>query len=298
MVAQMLVGGAYEMAKLADLLGKKDDVKKHTKIADDMKAVINEKCWDGQWYTRAYTDELEPVGSKNCKEGKIYLESQAWAVLSGTADEARAKQCMDSVKKNLSTEHGIMVMTPPYSKFYWQLGSIGVYPPGLKENGAIFCHPNPWAMIAECLIGRGDQAFAYYRAILPSARLKIADLHKTEPYVYCQMIAGRDHKDFGEGKNSWLTGSACWNFVAMSQYIIGIRADYKGLTIDPCIPKAWKGFTARRQFRGATYNISVKNPSGVSKGVKQVTLDGKELKSNILPVGKAGEEYNVDVVMG
>lgn len=298
MVAQMLVGGAYEMAKLADLLGKKDDVKKYTKIADDMKAVINEKCWDGQWYTRAYTDELEPVGSKSCSEGKIYLESQAWAVLSGTADEDRAKQCLDSVKKNLATEHGIMVMNPPYSKFYWQLGSIGVYPPGLKENGAIFCHPNPWAMIAECLIGRGDQAYAYYRAILPSARLKIADLHKTEPYVYCQMIAGRDHKDFGEGKNSWLTGSACWNFVAMSQYIVGIRADYKGLMIDPCIPKAWKSFTARREFRGATYNISVKNPNGVSKGVKQVTMDGKELKSNVLPVGKAGQEYNVEVVLG
>jgi cellobiose phosphorylase len=297
MVGQMLVGAAFEMGKIAEFIGKPKDVKKYNAIAEKMKATINKKSWDGEWYVRAYTDELEPVGSKVCKEGKIYLETQAWAVLSGTADEARGRQCMDSVHKHLSTEHGIQVMTPPYSKFYWQLGSIGVYPPGLKENGAIFCHPNPWAMVAECMLGRGERAYQYYRAILPAARNEIADLHKTEPYVYCQMIAGKAHKDFGEGKNSWLTGSACWNFVAVSQYILGIRPDYNGLLIDPCIPKGWKGFSVKRHFRGADYFITVRNPRGVSKGVKFIMVDGEKTTSNLIQPGK-GEEHHVEVVMG
>lgn len=299
MVAQMLVGAAYEMAKIAELIGRPADVKKYTEIAEKMKATINKKSWDGEWYVRAYTDQSEPVGSKKCAEGKIYLETQAWAVLSGTADETRGKQALDSVHKYLATEHGIQVMTPPYSKFYWQYGSIGVYPGGLKENGGIFCHPNPWAMIAECMLGRGDRAYEYYRAILPAARNKIADLHKTEPYVYCQMIAGKYHQDFGEGKNSWLTGAACWNFVAVSQYILGVRADYKGLLIDPCIPKDWKGFSVKRTFRGSDYYITVRNPQRVNKGVKKVVFDGHTLLSNLLPADpKGGKEHHVEVIMG
>ncbi|MFA6431076.1 MAG: glycosyl transferase [Candidatus Margulisiibacteriota bacterium] len=298
MVAQMLVGAAYEMAKIAKLLGKKADITKYNKIGDKVKVEVNKKGWDGEWYIRAFTDDMEPVGSKKCKEGKIYLETQAWAVLSGTADEKRGKQCMNSVHKHLATEHGIQVMTPPYSKFYYQYGSIGVYPPGLKENGAIFCHPNPWAMVAECMLGNGDRAYEYYRSILPAARNDIADLHKTEPYVYCQMIAGKFHKDFGEGKNSWLTGSACWNFVAVSQHILGIKPEYSGLKIDPCIPKAWKGFSAKRTFRGADYLITVRNPNGVSKGIKSVTIDGKPANSNIIPTVKGKKEYNIEVVMG
>ncbi|MGB9613242.1 MAG: GH36-type glycosyl hydrolase domain-containing protein, partial [Candidatus Margulisiibacteriota bacterium] len=298
MVAQMLVAAAYEMAKIAKQIGKKDEVREYQNIAEKMKETINKKCWDGAWYLRAFTDDGDPVGSKSCSEGKIYLETQAWAVLANVANEERAKICLDSVKKYLATEHGIMLMTPPYSKFYYQLGSIGVYPPGLKENGAIFCHPNPWVMIAECLIGRGNRAYQYYRAILPAARNEIADIHKTEPYVYCQMIAGKHHKDFGEGKNSWLTGSACWNFVAVSQYILGIRPDYHGLLIDPCIPKEWKGFSVKRVFRGATYFITARNPEGVNKGVKLVTLDGKKLTTNLLPPLGDGKEHHVEVIMG
>ncbi|MFH1387464.1 MAG: glycosyl transferase [bacterium] len=298
MVAQMLVGAAYEMAKIAQLLGKKSDIKKYTDIADKMKATINKKSWDGEWYVRAYTDDVEPVGAKECKEGKIYLETQAWGVLSGTADQERGKQCMDSVYKHLSTEHGIQVMTPPYSKFYYQYGSIGVYPPGLKENGGIFCHPNPWAMAAECMLGRGNRAYEYYRAILPAARAQIADLHKTEPYVYCQMIAGKFHKDFGEGKNSWLTGAACWNFVAASQYILGVQPDYQGLRIDPCIPTEWKGFTVKRHFRGKDYYITVRNPENVSKGVKSMVIDGKKTAGNLIPSTLTGKEHHVEVLMG
>jgi cellobiose phosphorylase len=298
MVAQMLVGAAYEMAKIAEFIGKNKDEKKYNAIAGKMKATINKKSWDGEWYVRAYTDELKPVGSKECEEGKIYLETQAWAVLSGTADEKRGRQCMDSVHKHLATEHGIMVMTPPYSKFYWQLGSIGVYPPGLKENGAIFCHPNPWAMVAECLLGRGQRAYEYYRAILPAARNEISDLQKTEPYVYCQMIAGKAHKDFGEGKNSWLTGSACWNFVAVSQYILGVRPDYEGLRVDPCIPKEWKGFSVKRNFRGADYYITVRNPNKASKGVKFIIVDGERQSTNLILPVKGKKEHHVEVVMG
>jgi cellobiose phosphorylase len=299
MVAQMLVGAAAELAKMAELLNKKKDAKLYQQIADKMKAQINKVSWDGEWYVRAYTDDGEPVGAKSCPEGKIYLETQAWAVISGTSDRERGLRCLESVHRHLATEHGIQVMTPPYSKFYHQLGSIGVYPPGLKENGAIFCHPNPWAMVAECLLGHGDRAYEYYRAILPAARGEIADLHKTEPYVYCQMIAGKYHKDFGEGKNSWLTGSACWNFVAMSQYILGIRPEYSGLKIDPCIPKAWKGFSVKRTFRGADYLITVRNPYGVSKGIQSIVMDGKKVTGNILPpAAKSGKEHRVEVMMG
>ncbi len=306
MIAQMVVYGARELAKMAELLTKKEDIKKFNDIADEMTKKINKVAWDGSWYMRAFDEDEEPLGSHKNKEGQIYLETQAWGVMSGTAEKDKALKCMDSVRKHLWTEYGIILMTPPYSKFIPKYGSICVYPPGLKENGAIFCHPNPWAMIAECIIGRGDIAYEYYKAVQPAAHNEIADLYKTEPYVYCQMIAGKAHKNFGEGKNSWLTGSACWNFVAASQWILGIRPDYKGLMIDPCIPKNWKGFQVKRVFRGSTYYITVRNPEGVSKGVKTVTLDNRSLASNIIPpdlpgrqAGQtSGKEHHVEVVMG
>lgn len=304
MVAQMVVYGAYEMVKMAELIGKKEDVKKFTDIAETMKKKINKVAWDGNWYLRSFDEQKKPMGSSKNKEGQIYLETQAWGVMSGTAEPEQAIKCMDAVNKQLATKHGVMLMTPPYKEFIWKYGSICVYPPGLKENGAIFCHPNPWAMIAECIIGRGDIAYEYYKAIQPAARNEIADIHKTEPYVYCQMIAGKDHPDFGEGKNSWLTGSACWNLVAAMQWILGIRPDYNGLLVDPCIPKKWKGFQVKKVFRGATYYITVRNPEGVSKGVKSVSLDNKRLESNLIPpdkaaqTGKAGKEHHVEVIMG
>jgi cellobiose phosphorylase len=298
MVAQMVVYGAYEMAKMAELLGKEDDIKKFTDIAEDMKKRINKVAWDGSWYMRAFDEDEKAMGSSKNKEGQIYLETQSWGVISGTAEQDQAIKCMDAVRKNLWTKHGIILMTPPYSEFVPKYGSICVYPPGLKENGGIFCHPNPWAMIAECMLGRGDYAYEYYKAIQPAARNEIADLHKTEPYIYCQMIAGKHHKDFGEGKNSWLTGAACWNFVAVSNWILGIRPDYNGLLIDPCIPKAWKGFQVKRIFRGSTYFITVRNPEGVSKGVKSVTMDNNKLESNLIPPDKSGQEHHIEIIMG
>ncbi|MFH1541927.1 MAG: glycosyl hydrolase family 65 protein, partial [bacterium] len=299
MVAQMVVLGAKEMINMAELINKKDDVKKFTKIAADMAKKINKIAWDGNWYMRAFDEQEEPIGSSQNKEGQIYLETQAWGVMSGTAEKDQALKCMDAVRKNLWTKHGIILMTPPYEKYIWKYGSICVYPPGLKENGGIFCHPNPWAMIAECMLGRGDIAYEYYKAIQPAARNEIADIHKTEPYIYCQMIAGKHHKDFGEGKNSWLTGAACWNFVAASQWILGIQPEYNGLKVDPCIPKKWKGFSVKRVFRGNTYYITVRNPEGVSKGIKSMTLDNKPLKDNLIPTEKTtGNEHHIEVIMG
>jgi len=299
MIAQMVVYGANEMAKMAQLIGKEDEVKKYNEIAADMAKKVNKVAWDGGWYIRAFDEDEEPIGASSNKEGQIYLETQAWGVLSGTAQKEHALKCMDAVRKQLWTKHGVMLMTPPYSKFIPKYGSICVYPPGLKENGAIFCHPNPWAMIAECIIGRGDIAYEYYKAVQPAAHNEIADLYKTEPYVYCQMIAGKHHKDFGEGKNSWLTGSACWNFIAVSQWILGIRPNYNGLLIDPCIPKEWKGFQVKRVFRNSTYFITVRNPQGVSRGVKSVTMDNKQLASNLIAPDKTtGNEHHVEVIMG
>lgn len=301
MVAQMLVAAASEMSILAEVSGKNGDVKKYAAIADKMKAAINEQAWDGNWYLRGFTDDEEPVGSSGSKEGQIYLETQPWAVISGVAEGERADKCMDSVKKYLATDYGIMILTPPYSKFHHELGSISIYPPGLKENGAIFCHPNPWAMIAECILGRGNQAFKYYKAILPATKNAIPEVHKVEPYIYCQMIAGRDHKNFGEGKNSWLTGTAAWNFIAISSWILGIRADYDGLLIDPCIPDKWEGFSVKRYFRGVNYFITVRNPKHVCKGVKKMTVDGKLINGNIIPAPNSSgdrKDRNVEVELG
>ncbi len=297
LVGMMLVAAAGEMSRLAEVSGRTQDVQKYKDIAQKMKYTLNADAWDGSWYLRGFTDDGRPVGSSKNKEGQIYLETQAWAVMSGVAEADQAKKCMNSVKKYLSTEYGIMLMTPAYSKFYPELGGMSIYPPGLKENGAIFCHPNSWAMVAETMIGRGDQAFEYYKTILPATKNKISDIHKIEPYIYCQMIAGREHKNFGEGKNSWLTGTAAWNFVAISSWILGIRADHDGLIVDPCIPREWKGFSVKRRFRGGSYYITVRNPNKVSKGVKSMVVDGKAVSGNIVPSFKDRKDHYVEVEM-
>jgi cellobiose phosphorylase len=239
------------------------------------------------------------VGSAECAEGgQIYLLPQAWAVMANVADRERLVSGMDSVKERLATEHGIQLHQPGYRQFDNSIGSITLYPAGLKENGAIFCHPNPWAVIAETMLGRGDRAFEYYKAILPAAKNEISDIRKTEPYVYCQMIAGKEHTEFGEGKNSWLTGTAAWNLFAVTAYILGVRAEYDGLQIDPAIPASWDGFEVNRRFRNTAYRIQVKNPNHVSKGVKKITVDGAEIQGNVLPYRNDNKEHLVEVVMG
>jgi cellobiose phosphorylase len=199
------------------------------------------------------------------------------------------------VKEHLATRHGIVLFSPAYSHWHPELGHVSVFPKGLKENAAIFCHTNPWAMVAETMLGRGDQAFRYYKAILPPA----ADpaVRWTEPYVYAQMIAGKEHRDFGQAKNSWLTGTASWNFAAVSQYILGVRPDFEGLRIDPCIPHGWKGFSVIRVFRGDTVHITVQNPAGLCKGVHRMTVDGTAVEGNLVPVFGDGKKHEVEVTL-
>jgi cellobiose phosphorylase len=298
MVAQMFVMAAGLLAELADRTGRSSSARDYRDRADAMARRINDAAWDGQWYLRAFDDSGAPVGTAKTKEGRLWLETQAWAVLSGTASPDRGRACMDSVKKHLATEHGIVLFWPAYGTYHPELGYVSVFPKGLKENAAIFCHTNPWAMIAETMLGRGDIAFNYYTSILPPAGNDNAEIHATEPYVYSQMIAGKEHKDFGQAKNSWLTGTASWNFVAISQYILGVRPDFDGLIVDPCIPRKWEGFTVTRSFRRDTYRIAVSNPRHVCRGVTSVSVDGEALNGNLLPVFGDGATHEVEVAMG
>jgi cellobiose phosphorylase len=267
--------------------------------ASAMEKVVDDHGWDGRWFVRAYDDFGKPVGSKVCKEGKIFIESQGMSIMAGIGlQDGRAMRALDSVNKHLATEHGIVLQQPAYSRYYLELGEISSYPPGYKENAGIFCHNNPWIIIAETLVGNGDRAFDYYSRINPSAREKIGHLHRCEPYVFAQMIAGKDAPTHGEAKNSWLTGTAAWTYYTATQWILGIRPDYDGLRIDPCIPKAWDGFTAQRSFRGARYEITVQNPRHVSKGIQELTVDGQGITGNVLPVFDDGKTHQVAAVMG
>ena len=207
-------------------------------------------------------------------------------------------RALESVNKYLACEHGLVLNNPCFTKYYVEYGEISTYPGGYKENAGIFCHNNAWIICAEAFVGHGDRAFEYYSKIAPAFREDISDIHKTEPYVYAQMIAGKDARHFGQAKNSWLTGTAAWNFVAVSQYILGVQPDYEGLRIDPSIPSSWDSFSISRLFRGCRYNIRVENPENVCKGVKSVICDGVKLSGNVLPVFEKGTEHDVVVTLG
>jgi cellobiose phosphorylase len=265
---------AIEMIELSDYLGRKDDGVRFNGMYIQMKNAINETCWDGEWYVRAFDDESRPLGSKENSFGKIFINSQSWAVLGKVSDDERTRKCLDSINEHLNSKYGIVAMYPAYTQYDDTKGGITTYPPGAKENGGIFCHTNPWVMIAEIMMGNGERAFEYYKQILPARRNNEADHLEVEPYVYPQNILGKEHPQFGIGRNSWLSGTAAWNMVASSQYILGIRPGYDCLTVDPCIPSSWDGFRAMRVFRGAEYDIEVKNPAHVSGGVKKITVNG------------------------
>jgi cellobiose phosphorylase len=289
-----------QLEEIAELSGKLEDKERFHKIAEKVKDIINEVAWDGQWYIRAFTDEGKPLGSKDNREGKIYLNSQSWAVFSGVATNERAEICMNSVREFLNTECGLKLLHPPYRSFPKGVGSLLNYPPGLKENAAIFCHANTWAIIAEAMLGRGDYAYQYYSQILPPnvSRRVGNELYRIEPYVYCQFIFGPDHPEHGRASHSWLTGTAVWAFRAFVDWILGIRPTFKGLLIDPCLPTCWDGYKAERVFRGAKYEIKVKKPKGISKGISKVIFDKEELDSYTLPVLKDGKTHQVEVYMG
>jgi cellobiose phosphorylase len=239
--------------------------------------------WDGNWFRRAYDDYGHVLGSKENTEGQIFIEPQGICIMAGLGIEnGNAVKALDSVSEHLATSHGIILQQPAFSQYYLHLGEISSYPPGYKENAGIFCHTNPWIMIAEAIVGRGDKAFDYYKRINPSAREEISELHKCEPYVYAQMIAGKDAATHGEAKNSWLTGTAAWNYVAITQYILGIRPAFNGLEVKPVIPADWNGFEAVRSFRGVRYEISVKR-EGPGNEVS-LEVDGKRIEGTVIPM--------------
>ena len=287
---------ANEMAELAGYLGRDEDVAVFNDMFVRMKDAINETCWDGEWYVRAFDDESKPLGSKENTYGKIFINSQSWAILGGVADKERTRLCLESIDKYLNTRYGIVAMYPSYTEHDPTKGGITTYPPGTKENGGIFCHTNPWVMIAEIMEGNGDKAYEYYKQILPAKRNDDADHFEVEPYVYAQNILGKENPQFGIGRNSWLSGTAAWNMVASSQYILGIRPGYDCLVVDPCIPSSWDGFRAKRIFRGAEYEIEVRNPSHVCCGIKRIILNGKEVDK--IPVQLAGSKSQVIVELG
>jgi cellobiose phosphorylase len=264
---------------------------------DEMKEIVNRVAWDGRWYIRYFDYDGTPLGSHTNEQGQIYTNGQSWPVLSGFAEGERARLALDAVHKHLNTAHGIKLSTPGFNGFDPTKGGVTTYPPGAKENGGIFLHANPWVMIAETLLGDGDRAYAYYRQINPAAKNEIIDLFEVEPYAYPQNILGDEHPQHGLGRNSWLTGTASWTYQAGTQWILGIRPDYDGLIVDPCIPAAWDGFTAIRHFRNAIYHITVENPAHVCKGVKTMTVDGQPVAGNIAPVFEDGRTHQVYVTL-
>lgn len=298
-IGGMFVKYGREYADLCELIGKPEEAKRALAEVAEMEKALLSDGWDGNWFVRAYDAYGNKVGSKECEEGQIYIEPQGFCVLAGVGvDSGEAEKALDSVKEKLDTKYGIMILQPAYTKYHLELGEISSYPPGYKENAGIFCHNNPWVSIAETVIGRGDRAFEIYKKTCPAYIEDISEIHRTEPYVYAQMVAGADAKYHGEAKNSWLTGTAAWTFVNISQYILGVYPTLKGLSINPCIPKGFGDFKLTRKFREGLYTIEVKNPKDVEKGIASMTVDGKEVDGNVIPYEKGKTEYHVVVTMG
>lgn len=297
MIAGLFVVCGRDYVELCEKIGKSDEASRAQKFVEDMVDAVKKYGWDGEWYLRAYDFHGNKVGSKENEEGQIFIESQGWCTMAGIGlEEGLVKKALDSVKERLDCEHGIVLNNPAFTKYYVEYGEISSYPAGYKENAGIFCHNNPWVIIGETVLGRGDYAWEYFRKICPSYTEEHSALHKVEPYVYSQMIAGKDAAKPGEAKNSWLTGTAAWNYYAITQFILGVKPAYDGLQINPCIPSAWKEFSVKRIFRGAEYDITVKNPNGINKGVKQITVDGNPISDNI--VAHSPGKHIVEVVMG
>ena len=298
-IAGMFVKYGHEYAELCDHLHLTDEAAAARKHIDAVEQATLTAGWDGAWFRRAYDAFGKPVGSKECTEGQIFIEPQGMCVMAGIGKESgQAAQALASVEQRLDTKYGVVLLQPAYTSYQLNLGEISSYPPGYKENAGIFCHNNPWISCAEAVLGHGDRAFAVYRKTCPAYIEDISEIHRTEPYVYSQMVAGKDAPTFGEAKNSWLTGTAAWTFFNISQYILGIQPTLDGLRVDPCIPHTLGSFTVTRRFRGAVYHITVDNAAAVQHGVKVVTVDGRPIAGNVLPLAPAGTEVAVRVTMG
>ncbi|MCI8355529.1 MAG: glycosyl transferase [Lachnospiraceae bacterium] len=312
-IAGMFVKYGEEYAQLCGLMGDQAEADRARSEVKTMYDTILKEGWDGEWFVRAYDAYSHKIGSKECEEGQIYIEPQGFCVLAGVGvKEGLARKALDSVKERLDTKYGVMILQPAYTRYHLELGEVSSYPPGYKENAGIFCHNNPWVSIAETVLGRGSRAFEIYQKTCPAYIEEISEIHRTEPYVYSQMVAGRDARFHGEAKNSWLTGTAAWTFVNISQYILGVSPTHQGLCINPCLPEGFGDFELTRKFREGTYHIRVVNPDGVEKGVKSVTVDGTAIEDTfsgaatasgceggfIIPYVKGKESYDVVVTMG
>ena len=296
MIAGLFVVCGRDYVELCRRLDMTREAERAQKCIDDMVESVKKYGWDGEWYLRAYDYFGRKVGSCENEEGQIFIESQGWCSMAGIGlAEGMVRKALDSVKERLDSEHGIVLNNPAFTRYFVEYGEISSYPAGYKENAGIFCHNNPWVMIGETVLGRGDRAWEYYRKICPSY-IEDCALHKVEPYVYSQMIAGKDSARPGEAKNSWLTGTAAWNWYAVTQYILGIKPVYDGLCVDPCICSDWKEYTVHRRFRGALYEITVQNPSGVCCGVKSIAVDGVVLEGNVIP--HTSGKHKVVVTLG
>jgi len=297
MIAGLFVVYGRDYAELCKRIGKDAEAGRAEKYISAMVEAVKNSGWDGEWFLRAYDFYGNKIGSQENEEGKIFIESNGWCSMAEIGlEEGMVDKALDSVKEYLDCEHGIVLNNPAFTKYYIEMGEISSYPAGYKENAGIFCHNNPWIIIAETVRGRGDRAWDYFRKICPSYTEEISDIHKVEPYVYAQMIAGKDAFRPGEAKNSWLTGTAAWNYYAITQYILGIRPSYDGLIVDPCIPADWKEFSVTRNFRGATYDITVKNPNAKMKGISSIKINGKSITGNLIPIHPQGK-YSVEVEM-
>jgi cellobiose phosphorylase len=310
-IAGLFTLATRELAGIASLTGRAVEAEAYRADAEKMSAATVEHGWDGDWFLRAYDFYGNPVGSSRNPEGQIFIEPQGMCIMGGiglpdsqadSADPgtALAELALASVKERLATPHGVMLVQPAFTTYHIELGEISSYPPGYKENASVFCHTNPWVMIAAAMTGDGDAAFDYYRRINPSARESLGDVHRCEPYVYAQMIAGPDAPTHGEAKNSWLTGTAAWNFVAITQWILGIRPELDGLRVDPVIPSDWPGFTATRRFRGATYEITVRRAGTLDSGLAEGTgtrVNGEQIAGTLLPLASPGATVTVQVIL-
>jgi cellobiose phosphorylase len=299
LIAAIFVFVGPDYVEICRRTGRGDEADQAEKAIASMIEAVNQHGWDGNWFLRAYDAHGKKIGSRECEDGKIFIESNGFAVMADIGiKDGRAQKALNSVKEHLDTKYGIVLLQPAYKDYHIELGEVSSYPPGYKENAGIFCHNNPWVTIAETRLGHGNRAFETYAKICPAYREDDSDLRRMEPYVYAQMVAGKDAVRHGEAKNSWLTGTAAWTFVSISQYILGVRPVYDGLLIDPCIPSTMKGFAVTRHFRGADYHITVDNRAGVEKGVKSITVDGNPLNGVVLPVFGDGKTHEVSVVMG
>lgn len=298
MIAGLFVVTGKDYVELCRHLGKHEEAERMAQAVSDMEEAVKKHGWDGNWFLRAYDFFGNKIGSHENEEGKIFIESQGWCTMAGIGlEDGFVDKALDSVKKRMECEHGIVLNNPAYTTYHVEMGELSSYPEGYKENAGIFCHNNPWVIIGETVAGRGDDAWSHYTKILPSyVEEKYQTLHKVEPYVNCQMVAGKDAARPGEGKNSWLTGTAAWMWYTVSEFILGIKPSYNGLTIDPCLPTSAKEYEVCRKFRGAEYIIKVKNPKGVNKGVRSLLLDGQRMEGNTVPFSEG--RHTVEVVMG